>query len=84
MLGTSGFRPVRLVTKNIDLPEIMTKWRRGASNGPASAAGATEGFRRTVEGSRLLHSLKSVVNTALQVSGLGESLELFAVKPREI
>ncbi len=83
-LEVTGFRPVRLVTKNIDLPEIVAKWRRPpAPEAFATTAPSTEAFRRSVEGSSLLRSVKSAVNAALRRSRLGESLEALTIRDSE-
>ena len=80
-LKMAGFRVIRLVTKNIDIPEILAKWRhRGPSGASVKTEVSTEVFRHAVERSTVLRALKRVANATLQVSRLGEVLEVFAVK----
>lgn len=83
-LGTallaSGFRPSSVTTKNIDIPEIIAKWRAAASGVRPRTESATESFRRVVEGSVTLRVLKSLVNRVLGLFQLGESLEVIAVR----
>jgi 2-polyprenyl-3-methyl-5-hydroxy-6-metoxy-1,4-benzoquinol methylase len=79
-LSSAGFTSVRFVTKNIDVPEILAKWRRPRQRESLNTASATRAFRRTVEGSRLLQGLKAAANFVLRVSSLGETLEVFAIK----
>lgn len=80
-LQASGFMPMRLVTKNVDVPEILAKWRvRRRPDQPVATFEATRVFRHTVERSRPLRWLKSGANAVLRLSGLGETIEALAVR----
>jgi len=81
LLARSGFRPMRTVTKNIDLPEILAKWRSARrSTSPQRTTEATQALREAAEASRLLRTAKAVVNGMLKLTSLGETLEVLAVK----
>jgi len=80
-LAAVGFRPVRLLTKNVDLPEIVSQWRRRGTPEPrVSTAASTETFRGVVESSAPLRVAKATVNGMLRLAQLGETLEVFGVK----
>jgi 2-polyprenyl-3-methyl-5-hydroxy-6-metoxy-1,4-benzoquinol methylase len=79
-LVEAGFDPLELVTKNIDLPEILSKWRtRSRPDVAVATFSATRAFRQTVESSRLLRLGKAGANLALSLLGLGETIEALAV-----
>lgn len=79
LLESNGFRVDLLRSKNIDLAEIRAKW--GAWAQPvASAAARSQGLRRAVESSRGLSALKAAVNAGLGAFGLGDTLEVMAVR----
>lgn len=80
-LRAAGFRPVRFVTKNVDVPEILAKLRRRAPREPVSTSAATQELRQTLEASPWLRVLKAGANAALRVSGWGETLDVLALKP---
>lgn len=80
-LEAAGFHPVRVLTKNVDVPEILAKWRRRRQpREPVNTFPATWAFRRTIEGSTWLRWLKAGANEALRLSRLGETIEALAVK----
>ena len=81
VLTTGGVSAVRIVTKNIDLPEIVAKWTRRPSAGErVSTTEATAVFRAVVEDSALLRWAKVMVNGVLRLSTLGETLDVLALK----
>ena len=83
-LERAGFRPVRLLTKNIDVPEIMTKLRSRKPGVPLerdfNLLPATCDLRQRIESRQWLRAVKSAINAALRVSRTGDTLEAFAVK----
>ncbi|MFQ5874192.1 MAG: class I SAM-dependent methyltransferase [Dehalococcoidia bacterium] len=80
-LDAAGFHPVRILTKNVDVPEIVTKWRRRRQPyEPANTFPTTRAFRRIIEDSLWLRWLKAWANAALRLSRLGETIEALAVK----
>jgi 2-polyprenyl-3-methyl-5-hydroxy-6-metoxy-1,4-benzoquinol methylase len=80
-LKGSGFSLDEMVTKNIDIPEILAKWRNPDGDVAASATAAqTEQLRREIERSGALQLAKSALNAALGWLWLGETLEALAVK----
>ena len=72
----AGYRDVRVTSRSLDI----LSWRRGA--GPAGARAfepsASARLRDTVQGSTVLGFGKAVVNSALRVTKLGDSLLLWA------
>lgn len=82
-LVTIGFRPLKVLTKNVDVPEILSKsWRRGELEKNGTPISNTRSFRETVESSLWLRWLKAGANTALRLLQLGETLEALAVKDK--
>ena len=82
-LGATGFQPVALRTKNIDLPEIVAKWRRRpAGNGDVETFASTQACRRQVERSPWLRTAKAAANVALDWLDRGDTLEALVIKPR--
>jgi hypothetical protein len=87
----AGLNPVRVVTRNIDVPEILLKLRAGRR--PVAQAGepgrpvqtwsATSGLRHRIEGNRGLRAAKMIVNGALRLARWGDTIEAFAVRPTE-
>lgn len=79
-----GFQPVRLLTRNVDVPETLAKWRWcGQPEKPVGAFLATRSFRRPIERSPWLRWLKVGANAILRLSRLGETIEVLAVKQEE-
>ncbi len=80
-LGVAGFRPVSVRTKNIDIPAILAGWRSRHGR-PRPVAGLAEPrcFRETIELVPWLRWLKAAANRVLDLLGLGETLEVLAVK----
>jgi SAM-dependent methyltransferase len=76
LLREVGYRSVRVRPRSLD----VLNWRLGT--GPEGAARfdphASARLRETVEGSRILRLGKTVVNAVLQVTGLGDSLLVWA------
>ncbi len=72
----AGYRDVRVTSRSLD----VLSWRRGA--GPAGARAfepsASARLRDTVQGSTVLSFGKALVNSALRVTKLGDSLLLWA------
>ena len=80
-LEAAGFIPVRILTKNVDVPEILAKWRHCRQpQKSVNTFPATRAFRKTIEESLWMQWLKACANTALQLSRLGETIEVLAVK----
>ena len=81
LLLASGFAPVRLVTKNLDVSELKAKcWSGQGRKGQAQVTERSGTFRQDMENSFWLRSLKAAVNSALRLSGLGETIEVLAIK----
>lgn len=80
-LARVGFDTKRLLTKNIDLPEIRAKWRLRGHARKVATVQQTNALRHQIEESRALGWMKGAVNTGLRVSGLGETIEALAVRP---
>jgi SAM-dependent methyltransferase len=76
LLRDVGYKSVRVRSRSLD----VLSWRR--NSGPGEVARfdphASARLRDTVEGSRGLRFGKEVVNAALQVTGLGDSLFVWA------
>lgn len=79
--GDTRARGAPLGTKNVDLSEILWKWRRRRSPARAGTAQATRALRQTIERSRWLRLGKALTNAELGMSRLGETIEVVAVKP---
>lgn len=91
-LGQAGFRLRRVITKNLDIPEIFVKLRQARENSglegaPDPARGELDTFlptrdlRRRIESSRLLRGVKLGINAGLRVTRWGDTVEAFATKP---
>jgi 2-polyprenyl-3-methyl-5-hydroxy-6-metoxy-1,4-benzoquinol methylase len=81
-LGAAGFDVLTLRTRNVDIPEILKKWRRRASGpGGVETFTATQACRHQLERSPWLRAAKAVVNVGLDWLGRGDTLEAVAVKP---
>lgn len=77
-----GFRPLRVTTKNVDVTEILARWRRQQSrrtSGPASQS-ATQTFRHTIERVPWLRAAKFIVNALLGLGCWGDTIEVLARK----
>jgi SAM-dependent methyltransferase len=76
LLREVGYRQVQVRPRSLDL----LSWRRGT--GPDGAGRfdphASARLRDTVEGSRVLRPAKAIVNGVLQMTGLGDSLLVWA------
>ncbi len=78
-LRKAGLRPLRISTRNIDLPEILTKsFRPAAYRHPVDKESGSQRLRRRVEAVAWLRFLKSLANRGLFLTGLGDTLEAFA------
>lgn len=80
-LEAAGFIPVRILTKNVDVPEILAKWRHCRQpQKSVNTFPSTRAFRKTIEGSLWMRWMKAWANAALRLSRLGETIEALAVK----
>ena len=79
-LCDSGLRPLRMVTKNIDLPQIRARFRAPAAKARPRTYPATRQFRHVVERRPWLRGIKASVNLALRATRLGDTLEAVAIK----
>ena len=80
-LRATGFDVVTVRTKNIDVPEILLKWRQSPANGrEVSTFGATQSLRQTLERRPWLGAVKSAVNIGLDWAGAGDTIEVLALK----
>ncbi len=80
-LKAAGFVPIRVLTKNVDVPEVLAKWRHSRQpQKPLNTYPATRAFRNTIESSLWIRWLKAWANMALRLSRLGETIEALAVK----
>lgn len=72
----SGYREVRVTSRSLD----VLSWRRGAGPAGARAFEPSESarLRDTIQGSTVLRFGKALVNSALRVTNLGDSLLLWA------
>lgn len=82
-LTQAGFHSRRVVTKNVDVPEILLKLRHGrtGSAGQLDTFLPTRKLRRRVESSRVLRGVKAGINAGLRLTRWGDTVEAFAVKP---
>ncbi|MBI3317688.1 MAG: class I SAM-dependent methyltransferase [Candidatus Omnitrophica bacterium] len=80
-LEKARVRPIEMRTKNLDLPEIFSKLRglRTALH-PTHQDSNSQRFRRAVEHSPWLQTLKRTTNGLLSLWGGGDTIELLAVK----
>ncbi|MDP6580118.1 MAG: class I SAM-dependent methyltransferase [Vicinamibacterales bacterium] len=80
-LRAAGFQPELLTSKNVDLPEILAKWRRGPSSGRSvETSAATQSCRNRVERSSWLRAVKATANVGLHLFGRGDTLEAMVLK----
>lgn len=80
-LSLCGFRPETILTKNINLMEVIKKFRRtNTSESARSLAQSTENLRCTVEKSVWLGIGKTLTNLILRFLSLGDTIEIFAIK----
>ncbi len=76
-----GFRPISVVTRNVDLPEILSTWGLWKQREhPVSQTSASQRLRHTIEEGVWLRALKACANGALRILNLGDTLEALAVK----
>ena len=82
-LAQAGFRSRRVVTRNLDVPEILLKLRhaRTGSAGQLDTFPPTQNLRRRIESSRVLRGVKRGINAGLRLTRAGDVVEAFAVKP---
>jgi len=84
-LEAVGFHALTIKTKNVDIMEILFKWRQhGQMEKPVNPFSATRAFRHTIEGSPWLRRLKTGANTVLRLSHLGDTVEALAVKQHKV
>jgi 2-polyprenyl-3-methyl-5-hydroxy-6-metoxy-1,4-benzoquinol methylase len=75
-LDAAGFASVELATRGLDI----TSWRRGTHQRPVTFdPHRTAELRHRIEGSSSLRFIKDGVNRLLRVSGLGDTLLVWAV-----
>ena len=80
-LESAGLSPVFLRTKNIDLPELLSKLRgRRAGLHPTHRDSNSQHLRRVTERTPWLKGLKASLNGFLGLAGCGDTLEGLAVK----
>lgn len=80
-LRVVGFRPLSLVTKNIDVPELLAGWGlRQAEGHPANRDSASQRLRHALEERAWLRALKAGVNRMLGILRRGDTLEMLAMK----
>jgi hypothetical protein len=80
-LRAAGFRPDVLTSKNVDIPEILAKWRRSPSSGRSVETNpATQACRNRVEKSSWLRAVKATANVGLHWCGRGDTLEAMVLK----
>ncbi len=79
-LQAAGFRPLRMTTKNIDVVEILAKWRRQAAPPAGQTRQAAQGLRHAVEERAWLRGLKHLINGCLRWTQLGDTIEVLAMK----
>ena len=82
LLRRSGFEPLRLRSRNVNLAELRRELRPGASTAAGGArfdrpAAAAE-LRDRIEGSPLLRAAKAAANAALGATGAGDGLVAWA------
>ena len=80
-LKTLGFFPIQITTKNIDVPEILSKWLPGKQGiRPTAKDSSSQRLRRSIERNWGLQILKGGINSLLRWSSSGDTIEAFAVK----
>ena len=80
-LRALGFFPIQVTTKNIDVPEILSKWLPGKQGiHPTAKDSSSQRLRRSIERDRGLQILKGWINGLLRWSSLGDTMEAFLVK----
>ena len=80
-LNRLGFRAVSVGTKNIDIPEVLSKWGvRKQHAHPTDRSSSSQRLRRTIEEVEWLRAVKAGVNHALRLLRLGDTLDVLAVK----
>ncbi|MBI3616100.1 MAG: class I SAM-dependent methyltransferase [Candidatus Omnitrophica bacterium] len=80
-LNNVGFHPHQTLTKNLDIPEMISKGlRKKNAKHPTAADSASQRFRQTVEENRWLKGLKGTANAALNIFRCGDTIEVLALK----
>lgn len=82
LLRINGFRIVNCLTKNFSILELKDVYLNKKMEGQSPLR--VEGLRRRIESSPFLNLSKGVVNTALGLFQLGDSIWVFARKISEI
>lgn len=83
-LMSRGFHILAMKTKNIDPAELLTTWGRHQRT-PASPRrrDSAQRLRHTVERTRWLRFMKQAANAWLRIAGLGDTVEVLAIKRAE-
>ena len=83
-LRASGLRLMRLRTKNLDLTELLAKWRRreGAPPQHGAARQQAQALRHALEQGARPRLAKRIVNLLLGATGAGDTIETLAMAPR--
>ena len=86
LLERVGLRCVEMTTRNLDVPHLLQVWQGRAGQGPHPANGesASQQLRHQVEAVAWLRSAKRAANALLRVLGLGDTIEMFAIKESEL
>lgn len=87
LLARGGFRPLSVRSRNVNVGELLIRFRRREAAGGAPLSGgerfrAAAALRDRMEGSPGLRVLKGVANAALGLTGLGDTLVAWAVRER--
>lgn len=80
LLASNGLRPVRLLTKNLDVSEIRAKWGKAEAASSAESHASAQALRRDIERKGWLRGLKNAINAGLRLTDSGDTLEVLAVK----
>jgi SAM-dependent methyltransferase len=78
----TGFRRVRVATHGINLPELLSAWNGSGNAHVDSWYRVRSGYQLNefMDRSRTRRALKGLVNGALNISRLGDSLKIWGVK----
>lgn len=82
MLRDAGFVDIRLITSGLNPSEIVSHYRTSAKDGRFDRVGTAYELNEKLTRSALRRTVKAGLNNALNLFGLGDSLKIFAHKPR--
>lgn len=80
LLLANGLRPVRLITKNLDVSELRAKWGNSKGVPSSQSRASAQLLRQDIERKGWLRGLKSAVNAGLGLTASGDTLEVLAAK----